>query len=404
MLLLMAWRNIVRNLRRSAITVFAIALGLASLLFLWGFKDGLHNSMMRNLQEVVLGSIQIHSKGFFHHPSLEGALVDKELVEQELERLGVTRRTVRLSAFGLAAGQESSEGLGMLGVSPETERRTTILHTRVSQGRFLNAGDTHACVLGATTAGNLGLNLNDDVVLLAHDRYGSLSAERFRLVGIIASGEMGIDRGLVIVPLNTLQTLLAMENRISDIVIQLPADKLEQTAASLRVALDPEQYEVLRWYDMYPVMKQWVELETAFYYIFLTIVLFIVAAGIMNTMLMSTLERVHEFGIMMSLGCSRLRLASMVAIESILIGTIGIVIGTAMGGLIVAFFGRVGIDLSAYMDTVTRFYIDPVVRTEINFDHLSITVLAVVIAALIAAVVPAIRAARLEPVEAVYHA
>ena len=399
----MAWRNIVRNLRRSSITISAISLGLASLLFLWGFQDGVQNTMTRNLQQVVVGSIQIHSKGFFRQPALEGALADRALVEQELERLGVVRSTVRLNAFALAAGQGSSEGLNMMGISPETERLTTKLHSKVSLGRFLQKDDTNACVLGATTASNLGLSLNDDVVLLANDRFGSLSAERFRLVGIIESGEMGIDRGLVIVPLTSMQTLLGMEDRITDIVIQLPRTQLEPTTSALRTALDPERYEVLRWYDMYPVMKQSIERDTVFHYIIQAIVLFIVAAGIMNTMLMSTMERVHEFGVMMALGCSRTRLATMVTIESVLIGLVGIMFGTLLGLGLVAFFGRVGINLSQFIDTATRFYIDPVVHTEINMDHLLFTVWAVVIAASLAAIVPALRAAHLQPVEAIHH-
>ena len=403
MLILMALRNVVRNLYRSAITASAIALGLAAMLFLWGFKDGAHNSMTRNLQQTVIGSIQIHSKGFFRRPTLEGTLVDREMVDRELDRLGVSRRTNRLRAFALAAGDQSSEGLDMYGISPKTERLTTILHTKVNQGRFLQPGDNQACVLGATTANHLGLSLNDDVILLATDRYGSPAADRFELVGIIGSGEIGIDRGLVIVPLESMQVLLGMEDRITDIVIQLPRQELERTSNSLRAILDPENYEVLRWHDMYPVMLQWVELETAFFYIFLGIVLFIVSAGIMNTILMSTLERTHEFGVMMALGCSRWRLAAMVATESVLLGLIGIVFGTVLGLALVAVFGRIGIDLSEQMETTAQFYINPVVYTEINLDHLAITVSAVVLAALLAAMIPALRAARLEPVEAVRY-
>lgn len=403
MLLAMAWRNIVRNPRRSLITVSAIAFGLASLLFLWGFNDGAHNSMMRNLQQVIVGSIQIHAKDFFRHPTLIRTVPDMGKVNQLLSQMGEIRRTARLRTFALAAGEENSEGLIMLGISPETEPMATRLHTKVSRGRFLRLDDSQACVMGATTARNLGVHLGDEVVLLAEDRFGSLAADKFRLVGIIESGEMGIDRGLVIVPLGFMQKLLGMEGRISEIVIQLPREELEQTTRMLRDALGNSRYEVLRWYDMYPMMKQWVELENAFYYIFLTIVLVIVAAGVMNTVLMSTLERVHEFGVMMALGCGRLRLAYMVAIESVLIGAIGIGVGTLLGMALVLFFNRVGIDLSAQMDTVTRFYIDPVIRTEIDLDHLLTTILAVLAAALFAAIVPAVRASRLEPVEAIHH-
>jgi len=150
-------------------------------------------------------------------------------------------------------------------------------------------------------------------------------------------------------------------------------------------------------------MKQWVELENAFYYIFLSIVLVIIAAGIMNTVLMSMLERIREFGVMMALGCDRWRMAGMVVIESMLLGLAGIGLGTAVGLGLVYYFQMVGIDLSGQLDEMARFYINPIIYTEIDADHLWDTILAVLGATLAAAIWPSIRAVRLEPVEALHH-
>lgn len=403
MFLAMAWRNILRNLRRSLLTISGISLGLTSLLFLWGFNDGAHNSMMRNLQEVIVGSIQIHARGYFRQPKLSRTVPEMDVAIQSLQQLGVARYSFRLRAFALAAGEETSEGLVMLGIDPRSESGVTRIHEKVSQGRFLTGEDSQACVLGAATARNLGLSLGDELVMLAEDHYRSLAAEKFRLVGIIESGEMGIDRGLAIVPFSFMQEMLGMKGRVSEIVLQLPRDRLEFIAGELRQRLDQGQYEALRWHDMYPMMKQWIELENGFYYIFLSIVLVIVAAGIMNTVLMSMLDRIHEFGVMMALGCGRLRLACIVTAESLLLGVAGIVFGTAVGMGLVLFFHSHGIDLSAQMDTISRFYIDPVIRPEVDSEHLLDTVLAVFVAAFAAAIVPAWRAARLEPVDAIHH-
>jgi len=399
----MAVRNIVRNGRRSLITIAGIAIGLAALLFLWGFNDGAHNSMTRNLQQVIVGSIQIHAKGFFRQPKLDRILPDAGQVVDDLKQLGVDHFSQRLRAFALAAGTDNSEGLVMLGIDPRSERKATRIHEKVGQGRFLRQSDSYACVLGATTARNLGVRLGDDVILLAEDRYRALAAEKFRLVGIIDSGEMGIDRGLVIIPFGFMQEMLGMQGRVSEIVAQIPRQRLEPVTKKLREQLDRARYEVLRWYDMYPMMKQWVELENSFYYIFLGIVLLIVAAGIMNTVLMSMLDRVHEFGVMIALGCGRLRLAGIVTIESVLLGVAGILIGSIFGLGLVAIYHYHGIDLSSQLDTATRFYIDPVIHTEIDTGHLLNTVMAVLAAAVVAAVVPAWRAAKLEPVEAIRH-
>ena len=402
MLLAMAWRNLIRNARRSLLTMAAVAIGLSALIFLWGFNDGVHNTMMRNLQEVIVGSLQVHAKGFFRHPKLNRTVPDAPRVQALLRKLGAERYSMRLRTFALAAGEDNSEGLVLLGMDPAMEDGTTTIASKVTEGRFIRSNDEYACVLGATTARNLGVKVGDEVVVLAEDRYGSLAADKVKLVGIITSGEMGIDRGLAIVPLGFMQKLLSMGSAVSEIAVQLPRSRLEAVTAVLRQQLGND-YEVLRWYDMYPMMKQWVMLENAFYYIFLSIVLLIVAAGVMNTVLMSMLDRIHEFGIMMALGCGRLRLAAMVVIESMLLGGMGVVVGCLLGLGLVHYYHDAGIDLGREMNTITRFYINPVIHPEINTDHLLNTVLAVLVAALLASVWPAIRAARLQPVEAIHH-
>jgi len=405
-MLSLAWRNIVRNARRSLITVAAVGLGLTSLIFLWGFNDGVHNAMMRNLQQVIVGSIQVHAKGYFHHPKLVKTVPDSQRLRQELQTIlqddGSENFALRLRTFALAAGVDTSEGLVLLGMNPDMENRTTRIHVKVDQGRFIQDNDEASCVLGQTTARNLGVKLGDDVVFLTEDRYGSLAAEKLKLVGIISSGEMGIDRGLAIIPLGFMQQMVEMQGLYSEVVIQLPTERLESVTAQLKAALG-ESYEILRWYDMYPMMKQWVELENAFYYIFLSIVLVIIAAGIMNTVLMSMLERIHEFGVMMALGCGRLRLAGMVVAESLLLGIAGIAFGYVAGMAMVYYFHGAGIDLSGQMDSISRFYINPVIHTEIDNKHLLDTIMAVLAAAIAASIWPAIRVARLEPVEAIHH-
>jgi len=121
-MLALAWRNIVRNARRSLITIVAVALGLAALIFLWGFNDGVHNSMMRNLQQVIIGSVQIHARGYFKHPKLSKSVPDAAAVTVLLDSNGIKHYTYRLRTFALAAGEDNSEGLVLLGVHPNMER------------------------------------------------------------------------------------------------------------------------------------------------------------------------------------------------------------------------------------------------------------------------------------------
>jgi len=407
MIFSLAWRNIARSWHRSLVTITAVATGLSALIFLWGFNDGVHNVMMRNLQQVIVGSVQIHHDNFFKKPSLSRHIQQTPELQKALSKVQnsgqIKASSWRLDTFALAAGDNVSEGLVLLGIDAKTEAKTTRIAEKVDQGRFLQVGDGAVCVLGATAARNLGVVLGDDVIFLTQDRFGALAADKFKLIGIISSGEMGIDRGLAIVPLNVLQNMLEMKGRYTRVVLQIEPENLEAVTALLRASLDHSGYEVLRWYDMYPMMKQWVDLENAFYYIFLGVVLLIIAAGIMNTVLMSMLERVREFGVMMALGCSRRTLAGMVIVESMTLGALGVLLGLLVGLTLVAWFHSVGIDLSAEMDTVARFYVDPIVYTEIDSNHLWQTAGSVMAAAIVAAFVPIWRVAKLQPVEAIHH-
>lgn len=404
MLLSLAWRNLIRNSRRSLITIVGVAAGLAALLFLWGFNDGQHNRMMRNIQETLLGSMQVHHEGYFKHPRLKDHIKDSAPIIAALESNGINRWTTRLRTFALAAGDDNSAGVMLMGIDPVREPMVTKLHGKVGQGRFIKPGDRRVCILGKTAARNLQLEPGDEMVLLTQDRYDSLAAERFTLIGIIDSGEVGLDRGLAVIPLADAQEMLAMGGRVTDVVAITPSDEfLNAVTPKVRAALEGRDLEVLRWFDMFSIMKEWVKLDNAFFYIFIGIVLLIIVAGILNTMLASMLDRIHEFGVLMGIGAKGYQLGIIMMLESLMLGIAGIVLGVVVGLALVTIYGHVGIDLSQMAESMERFYIDPVIYTEVDTDHLLDTILIMLFGNLLASIYPAWKASRLTPVEAIHH-
>jgi ABC-type lipoprotein release transport system permease subunit len=398
-----AWRNIVRNRRRSLLTAATIAIGLAALLFLWGFNDGAHNNMMRNYQVMFVGSLQIHKTGFFARPKLALHIRDQAAVAAALARAGASRWTLRLTSFALAAGAETSAGMVLVGLDPEREPLVSNVSDKIVRGRFFASGESYVCILGEGGARKLKVRLGDAVVLLGQDRRGGLAAERCTLVGIVAGSDPTLDKGMVLAPLATVQAMLAMEGRVTDVVALVPESGLDDVTARLRRELSQADLEVLKWFDMFPIMKEWVALDNGFYYIFLGILLLIVIAGVTNTVQVSMIERTREFGVLMALGTRARDIAAIVVTESLMIGLIGTVAGTAFGLGTVAHFGKMGIDLSQMTEGLSRFYMDPVIYTEVDIDHLAITVLATLTATMVSGLYPAYKAMRLEPVEAIRH-
>jgi ABC-type lipoprotein release transport system permease subunit len=393
--------NLLGNPRRTLLTSGAIAVGLASLIFLWGFNEGLHRNMLGNFQNSIIGALQIHREGFFQHPDLSLAIGNPLKISETLEQHGVTRYSQRLDSFGLAASDHTTQGVMLIGMDPINEPKVTELGSRIGIGRFLLPDDSYTLILGATTANNLQVKLGDEVIMIGYDRYGAMIAESFTLVGIITSGEMGLDSGMAITSLSTLQEMVDMQGLVTTFVINVDEAQLPGLTASLAQALAGEPLEIMPWHTMFPVMKEWVTLHNGFLYLFLGIVLFIVLAGELNTLLLSMLDRTREFGILMAIGTTRHQIAFLMVVEAVAIGIIGILLGTLLGYLIILLTGMIGIDLSILLGSTSRFYVDPLIYPQLKLEHLGVTASAILAASILSGIYPAWRASLLRPVEAI---
>ena len=288
-------------------------------------------------------------------------------------------------------------------MEPDRELDVTGLAGRVNEGRFLAADDGLVALLGAGAARRLEVGLGETFVVVGQDRFGGLAADRLTLIGILGDAGEDAERGIAIAPLQTVQSILGMEDRVTEVVARLEPRELDDVTEHLRTDLAGGELEVLRWSDMYPWFEEGIALDNGFNYFFLGIVLVIVVAGVVNTVLVSMIQRTREFGILMALGTRRIEIGAMVVVESLIVGLMGTAAGALLGLGGVAYFGWVGIDLSDMAESFDRFYFDPVIRTEIDTDHLLVTILSLFGASVVSSLYPAFRAMRLEPVQAIAH-
>lgn len=408
-ILAIAWRNVLRNRVRSFITMGSIAIGIVALLLLWAMNDGSYNNAIDNFRLRYVGSIQVHADGFFRRPKLETHIADPEAVIAALEEIGVDAWTTRVSSFALVAGEETSTGMNFTGIDPAREPDVSVLEDHLSAGRFLQPGDTQVAVMGQRAADKLNLGLGEDVVMLTSDRRGALAADRYEVVGLLRTGDPVVDNASLFVPIADAQYVLAMEGRVTDVVAQVPERELEAKVAALRTALEGQDMEVLRWFDISSLVLDAQSLDMAFAFIFLGIVLAIVVSGIANAVLVSMMQRTREFGVLLAVGTRRATVGAMIATETVIIGFAGVFAGTGLGLALVLWLNRVGINYAALApegtldDMLAEFAMDPVVHPVVNTDHLLITVILMLAAALLSAVYPVLRAMRLEPVEAIRH-
>ncbi len=398
-----AVRNILRKKRRTLLTVSAVSLGLASLIFIWAYVDGMNQQMIDNATGYLTGDLQVVAKGF--RKSRDPDLTIREpgpiarLLQQTQDVVAVTRR-VELPAL-LGAG-ENSNGALLVGIDPGTEPGVTRLQEAIAQGRYLQSGDRDAIVLGSELADGLGVSLGDTVLALVQTAYGSMGAGLYEVVGILHTGTKTADATLAFLTLPAAQDLYALDSAVTGLAARVSDKKRSRRVAELLSGrLDSTRFEVVDWRDMLPDLVSMVAFHDSFTYVVMIIVFVVVAIGITNTILMSVVERTREFGTLLALGMRPARVVRLVVYESVILGVVGVVLGGALGLGVTLYFTRAGLDFSAYIAAVqTMAGLTAVVYPTVDSLHLSFSTGTVLAFSLLAALYPASRAARLDPATA----
>jgi putative ABC transport system permease protein len=395
-----AWRNVLRNRRRSLITIFSIGFGLGAMLFIWGFIDGAHLQLKENFTGLFMGHLQIHALGFEKTMAINQTIKDPvsigSLLRSQPEIAAYTHRVRSFAYFRTA--QNSMGGL-MVGIEPIGELKVSKLGRTIYKGRFLNPGDKGGIVLGDLLAENLKIGVNDEVLAMVQAVDGTMKTATFRVLGIIKTGIEEMDRGMGVVSIRDSQKLMVLDEAVTDIVIRVRSiNRLNQLVQSLKKQMADRDLEILTWSDISPILQQWIDFDEAFAYVFLLIVLVIIVAGILNTILMSLLERTREFGVMMALGTKGYQLAFMLGVESFLLGLMGMTVGITLGLSSVGIFSRVGIPVSAKVkEAMASFFISDVIYPTVEWDHILSNGLVVLISCILISLYPAWKVSKLRP-------
>ena len=401
MLLALAWRNVLRNRRRSAITISSIAIGLAAMTFLWGFIDGMNRQMLQNSTRYFAGDAQVHLKGYHEDPKLDLTMQDAaQILRAVREHPEVSAASIRMEGKALASRGDKSRGVLVSGVAPGDEARVTVLFDAIIEGQALTEG-APGVLVGEKLAEALGVRAGEDLVFVGQAYDGSLASARLPVRGVFRSKIDELDGFLALMPLDTAREFYAAPQGATGVVMRLrDPDKLDAVRASLE-ARAGERYEVLGWPRLLPMVAMSTRFHEVVSYVVLLVFFVVVAAAVANPVLMAVLERTREFGIVLAIGMSRRRLLALVLLESMLLGLAGLVLGNAVGLAVTGYFGATGVYLGfeAGLRTMPGLS-DVVFPVLLPGRSLMLSALVFAIACLMA-VYPAAKAAGLEPVEAI---
>lgn len=404
MLLRIAWRNIGRNKRRSALSALAIGFAFGLLVFSMALQRGSYVDMIQNTVRVHTGHLQIQEQGHWPENLLSVKLDPAGILEAVDGLPHVVGAAPRVTTAALASKGDHTFGVAVFGVDPAREKEVSTLASVVREGAFLEPGDLDGVLLGQTLAKNLGASVGDEIVFIGQGADGSIAAGRLTVRGLFKMGMGGLDRSAMAAHLATVQQAYSMDGAVTEIAVLLDGERARPEAERrVRAALDGigrKDAVVLGWPTLMPGVEQGIKVDWNSGLIMYAALVLVVGFGIANTFLMAYMERIHELGVLLALGMPPRRLSRMVYLESVLLVAIGIVLGVAGGVPITLYYQVKGIDFGLNEELTAKYGMSSVIHPHLEpmvFAWAGGIVLAISLAV---AVYPALKAARIRPVEA----
>ncbi len=348
MLLELAWRNLWRQPRRSVLSLVSIVLACVVAVFLLSLQRGAYGTMKENVLRLIDGFAQVQPAGYAEDPDLRKTIDDPAALGARLVKArGVTAAAPRAAAYVILANGERSYGAAALGVDPDKERKVSSLAATIVRGRYLTREDDDAVVIGQGLARNLKIAPGGRLTLLGEARDGSVAADVLRVVGVFSTGAAQADRQLVELPLARFQADFAMDGRVNLIVLAgAHLGDVQASLPELRRIARPDGLVVRGWAELEPALNDVIILDASFSVLLYVSLVVLVVFIILNTLLMSVLERTREFGMLLAIGMRPAQIGRMVWIELLILAGGGAALGAAIGVALTAWTAIHGIAFS----------------------------------------------------------
>lgn len=404
---LLAWRTLQRNKRRTLITALSVAFGVLLAVTFTASGDYSYTNMINTSAAMGLGHITCAPQEYNETPTLEKRLRDAAAIRREVTAArGVNAAYVRIIGPAMLASGAKSTGGTFMAIDPAAETpEHNMLLRNIVEGALFAVSTERGVVVGRRMAEKLGLKIGKKLIFTVTDKNGELTSALSRVTGIFHTGDDGIDGGIVLLPLDFVRRTLQYEPQEASLVAVYIADQRQAStlAQRLSTAIHLDSGEALfTWKETQADLAGLIAVDRLFNYLMQFLVGLVIAAGIMNTILMSVMERSREFGIMIALGMAPAQVTAMVLVESFWIGICGLLLGAVITTPWFVYMSKVGIDFSSHIGTdysAGGVLVDPVVRFRLYGENALIIMAAVLVLTLLAGLYPAVRAGRLPPVE-----
>ncbi|MGA3015247.1 MAG: FtsX-like permease family protein [Bacteroidales bacterium] len=400
----LAWRNIWRNKRRTLLTAASIFLAVFLALLVRSIQTGWFDHLIEIAIQSYTGHIQIHKNGYWDDKDINNSIeMNDSLVKLIRTTRNVEKTVPRLEYFALSSFGKQTKGVLLTGTDPVKEDALTRLSAKVIKGKYLD-GTGKGVLVAEGLASFLGITTGDTLILLGQGYHGVSAAGKYPVSGLLHFPSPVLDNQMVYMNLPTAQEFFNADNRITSLSLTLKnPEEINATVADLKSRTKGEDYEIMKWDEIMLEVMQQLKLKTAGGTIIITILYMIVGFGIFGTVIMMTNERFKEFGVIVSIGMQKTRLAIILVLEMIMIGLIGVLTGVVAALPIMIYFKIYPVHLWGGMaQAFIAFGIEPLMPLALKPAFIIGNVVAVLLIVLVTCIYPVRKIFKLRVIEALH--
>lgn len=400
-LMKLAWKNILRNKRRTFIASIAIGIGLAALIFLDALMIGMTNNMTKTATDSFLGEAQIHRQEYRDTQEVSLTIQELQKVTSQLAKENIVHNFARRTfATGMIMSSANRTAINLVGVNPPKEKILSQIDDRIIEGAYFEKANVHDIVMGSKLAETLEVGLGDKVVVtVVQAESGDYFEDWFRVSGIYYFADTAMNSGMAFVRIHKAQEMLALGNNVHEIAIKFTSPTFGQdTELPFWDSYSQHGNEALSWTEILPELQTMFEMTKFSKYIMGVILFGVVIFGIINTLFMSLYERMFEFGVLRAVGTRPFGMARIVLFEAAALAIVSVILGTLLGFILTSIFASVGINYTGIemMGVTLQELIYPV----LTIEQFIIFPVALFVLTIIAGLYPAWHVAKMSPVDA----
>jgi len=397
----LAWRNLWRNHRRTLIMLLAITLGVWAMIFMTALMRGMVSQMLSDGISALPGHVQAHHPDYRDDPSIANLipLSDTEL-QARLADAGLAGWATRVRVPAVITSEYDSRGVTLLGIDPQRERDLTFVDYDAVEGRFLESTDDPGVVIGRKLAKTLNTEVGKRIVLMSQDPDNEIADRGYRVVGVFKANIQSFEENFVFAGKTTTQKMLLIDDQVSELVVQ--GDDFRDVEAEYEklVELAGDGVEVRRWTELDAYLGTMLNVMDGFVLVWVIVIFLALSFGLVNTLVMAVFERVREIGLMLALGMRPVFILGQIIVESLLLLSIGLALGSALAWAAVQPI-KDGIDVSIVGEGMDMWGMSSVLYPELLLSDVILANVVVLVLGFLASLSPAWRAAHYEPIEAI---